>query len=93
LGYKIVGSPAGAQLANVVYAEVGGAIKISDGLRAGALLDVSQAPSPVSGAQREITAYLTQKLAERWKLQVYGVRGLANGSPDWGGGAMATFMF
>jgi hypothetical protein len=93
LGYKIIGSPAGAQLNNIVYGEAGAAVKLSESLRAGAILDASQAPSPVSGAQREVTAYLTQQLSERWKLQVYGVRGFANGSPDWGGGAMATFRF
>jgi hypothetical protein len=93
LGYKIVGSPTGADLKNVVYGEAGAAFKISEGLRAGAILDVSQAPSPVSGPEREVTAYLTQQLSERWKLQIYGVHGFANGSPDWGGGAMASFRF
>ena len=93
LGYKIVGSPPGAQLKNVVYGEAGAALKLSEGLRAGVILDASQAPSPASGAQREVAAYLTQQLSERWKLQLYGVRGFANGSPDWEGGAMASFRF
>lgn len=93
LGYKIVGSPAGAQLSNVVYGEAGAAFKISDGLHAGGFFDASQAASPASGQQREVTAYLTRAFSERWKLQVYGVHGFANGSPDWGGGAMATFAF
>jgi len=93
VGYKFIGSPPGAQLKNVVYGEAGVAFKISEGLRAGAILDASQAPSPASGPEREVTGYLTQQLSERWKLQVYGVHGFANGSPDWGGGAMASFRF
>jgi hypothetical protein len=93
VGYRIIGSPAGAQLNNVVYAEGGGTVKLNDGLRLGAIFDTSQAPSSVSGTQAELTAYLTQQLSERWKLQVYGVHGFANGSPDWGGGAMTTFRF
>jgi hypothetical protein len=36
---------------------------------------------------------VTQELSERWKLQVYGDHGFANGSPDWGGGAMASLRF
>jgi hypothetical protein len=93
LGYKFVGSPTGAELKNVVYGEAGVAVKISDGLRAGAFLDASQAPSPASGEEREVTGYLSQQLSDRWKLQVYGVHGFANGSPDWGGGAAVSFRF
>ena len=93
LGYKFIGSPAGAQLANVVYGEAGAAYKVGDGLRVGAIFDASEAPSPVSGSQRELTAYVTQQLTERWKVQGYAVKGLANGSPDWGGGALVTLGF
>jgi hypothetical protein len=93
LGYDFIGSPAGAQLNNVLYAEGGAVLKISDGTRAGAIFDASQAPSPVSGAQSMVTAYLSQQLSQSWKVQVYGVKGFTNGSPDYGGGAMATFKF
>jgi hypothetical protein len=93
LGYKIVGSPSGADLRNVVYGEAGAVFKLSEATRLGAFLDASQAPSPASGPERELTAYLTQALSERWKLQVYGVHGFATGSPDWGGGATATYRF
>jgi hypothetical protein len=93
LGYKIVGSPSGAQLNDVAYGEAGAAIKITDSLRVGGILDASQAVSTVSGEQRELTAYVTQQLSERWKLQVYAVKGFANGSPDYGAGATATLAF
>jgi hypothetical protein len=93
VGYDFIGSPAGAQLNNVLYGEAGAVVKISDGTRVGAIFDASQAPSPVSGAQSTLTAYLSQQLSQSWKLQVYGVKGFSNGSPDYGGGAMATFKF
>ncbi len=92
-GYKIIGSPSGAQLSNVFLGEAGAAVKLSEGSRLGAIFHASQAPSPVSGPERDVTAYLTQQLSERWKLQIYGDHGFANGSPDWGGGAMASFRF
>ncbi len=92
-GYKVIGSPTGAQLRNVFYGEAGAAVKLSDGLRLGAIFHASQAPSPVSGAERDVTAYLTQQLSEQWKLQIYGDHGFANGSPDWGGGGMVTLNF
>ena len=93
VGYRIIGSPAGAQLSNVLYGEVGAALKVSDGLRVGGIFHASQAPSPASGPERDITAYATQRLSQWFKLQVYGVHGFANGSPDWGGGAMVTLTF
>jgi hypothetical protein len=93
VGYNFIGSPTGAQLNNVFYGEAGAALKLGDGLRVGAIFDASQAPSPASGDQREVTAYLTQRLGALWRLQVYGDHGFANGSPDWGGGAMITLTF
>ena len=93
VGYKVVGSPAGAQLSNVFYGEAGAAVKVGDGLHIGGFFHASQAPSPASGPEREITAYVTQRFSPWWKLQVYGVHGFANGSPDWEGGAMATLTF
>jgi hypothetical protein len=93
VGYKFVGSPTGAELKNVVYGEGGAAVKLGAGLGLGAIFHASQAPSPASGPERDITGYLTQQLSERWKLQIYGDHGFASGSPDWGGGAMASFKF
>ena len=92
LGYKWIGSPAGAQLSNVVYGEAGAAFRISEDFRVGAFVDASQAPS-TSGPQREVTGYVTEQLTNRFKAQAYVVHGFANGSPDWGGGAMVTFAF
>ena len=91
VGYKVIGSPSGAQLSNVFFGEAGAAVKLGAGLGLGAIFHASQAPSPASGPERDITGYLTQQLSERWKLQIYGDHGFANGSPDWGGGAMASF--
>ena len=84
----------GTELARIIRpSEAGGTVKVSEGARVGAIFHASQAPSPVSGPERDVTAYLTQQLSERWKLQIYGDHGFANGSPDWGGGAMASFRF
>jgi hypothetical protein len=43
--------------------------------------------------QRELTAFVTHKLDTNWKTQAYLVKGFADGSPDWGGGAMLTRAF
>jgi hypothetical protein len=92
LGYKFVGNPSGADLHNAAYVEGGGSYKIADATSAGLILFLSEAQSP-SGPQRELTAFASQQLAERWKLLAYVVHGFANGSPDWGGGGVVTFKF
>jgi hypothetical protein len=91
VGYKFVGSPSGSTLHDALYGEAGGAYKFTDTTQAGAILFVSEAIG--TSPQRDVTAYLTQKLTANWKIQVYGVRGFADGSPDWGGGAVATLKF
>ena len=91
-GYKFVGNPAGADLHNVFYGEGGGSYKFTSATSAGLILFLSQAESS-SGPQRELTAFVTQQLAERWKLLGYVVHGFANGSPDWGGGAVVSYRF
>ena len=91
-GYKFVGNPSGANLHDAFYGEGGGTYKLTEATSAGAILFLSEAESS-SGPQRELTAFVTQQLAERWKLLGYVVRGFANGSPDWGGGAVVSFKF
>ena len=92
VGYRFIGSPSGAGLKNVVYGEAGGYYKITDSFRAGVIFDASQAPS-TSGPQREVTGYVSQQLSDQWKVQGYVLRGFANGSPLWGGGAQVIFRF
>jgi hypothetical protein len=59
----------------------------------GAIFYASEAISNVSGPQRDLTAYIAQPISDYFKLQVYGLHGFANGSPDWAGGLMATLRF
>lgn len=94
LGYKVAGDPEGRDLHNVVFASLGGSGQVAEGISAGLAFDAqtrSSASSP--GAQREVTAFASHRLGEDKKGQIYVSRGLAEASPDWSGGAMATFRF
>ncbi|MCK9986669.1 MAG: hypothetical protein AzoDbin1_03141, partial [Azoarcus sp.] len=42
---------------------------------------------------REASLFLSQKLSAQWKLQVYGVKGFSDNSPDWGGGMMVGYTY
>jgi hypothetical protein len=92
-GYKIVGVPAGITLNNVAYGEIGASQKLDDINSVGGMLDVAQSPSPVGAGPETVTAFITHKLSDTTKVQPYVLRGLSNGSPDFGFGAMITGTF
>lgn len=93
IGYKFLGSPPGAPLNNVLFAIVGSSYKLDDIRSAGLMWYVEQKASDNGAPVSELTAFYTQKLAPQWKGQLFGVIGFADGSPDFGIGAMVTRSF
>ncbi len=93
LGYKILGSPPGIPLNNVFFAQFGGSYKLDDIRSVGLMWFGQQAVVDGGPPMSEVTAFYTQKLSPLWKAQLYGVLGLADGSPDYGIGAMVTRSF
>jgi hypothetical protein len=89
-GYKFLGDPPGSDLNNVFFGSVGASYKFADGLNAGLILDLQERTSDTAaGPQREATAFVSQRFLDHWKAQLYVVHGFADGSPDWGGAAIA----
>ena len=93
LGYKVLGSPAGTQLHNVAYGSLGSSYKFTPQTSGGLILDLREKAFATGAPQRELTAFVSHKLDTNWKTQAYLVKGFADGSPDWGGGAMLTRAF
>ena len=92
-GYKIVGQPAGLTLNNVAFGTAGASQKINDKTSAGIMLDIMQSASPAATGPIEVTAFATKKLSKMLKVQVSVLKGLSNGSPNMGVGAMVTGIF
>jgi len=86
LGYTVFGDPPGFRLDNGFYWSLGAAWKLPPRDSIGVSLDGRQAITPGSGAQRELSGFWTRALDAVWKVQAYLLVGLADGSPDWGGG-------
>jgi hypothetical protein len=86
IGYHILGDPPGASLDNVWSATLGASYKIDARDSAGVSLDGRQRAAPGLSPQRELVGFFTRKLDREWKAQAYALIGLADGSPDWGGG-------
>ncbi len=92
-GYKIVGAPVGVTVNNVPYGMLGASQKVSDATSVGAMLSVVKSPTSVTSDQRDVTVYGVKKLSKQLKIQVSLLKGFANGSPDYGGGAIITGYF
>ncbi|MHB1331628.1 MAG: transporter family protein [Sulfuriferula sp.] len=93
VGYKVFGNAPGLKLDNVFYGSVGGVYKISQQTSGGLILDLRQKVVSTGASQRDVTAFISHKINQDWKAQVYAVNGFSNASPDWGAGAMLTRIF
>lgn len=92
-GYKVNGDPPGVNLRNVFYGSLSGSYDFTAQSSAGLVLDQRQRASPTGAFHSKLTASYHHKLAKAWKFKGYVVKGLANGSADWGGGATVTYAF
>ena len=93
VGYKIYDVPVGFTLNNVLYGTIGASQKLSNTTSAGAMLDMATSSSPTGSDQLEATVYVSHKITPKLKVQANVLKGFANGSPDFGGGAMITSSF
>lgn len=90
LGWKDMGN---SDLKDPVYASVGLAAKVAPASTVGVSYDwrdkVTANGDPIS----EASLFLSQKLSDSWKLQIYAVKGFSDNSPDWGGGLMVSHTY
>lgn len=93
LGYKVFGELPGVNLDNVFYGSLGGSYKYNQQTSAGLILDLRQKVTATGAPQKELTAFVSHKIDKMWKAQGYVVKGFADGSPDWGAGAMLSYVF
>ena len=93
VGYKWLGRPEGIDLKNVLYGSLGASYKVTDAGSLGAAYDFASAALAGVSRPSELSVFFTQKFSRTAKLNVYVLKGLSNGSPDWGGGVKYTYLF
>lgn len=93
VGYKWLGKPEGVDLKNVLYGSLGASYKVTDAGSFGAAYDFASAALAGASRPSEMSVFFTQKFSRIAKLNVYVLKGLSNGSPDWGGGIKYTYLF
>jgi hypothetical protein len=93
IGYTFFGDPAFAELDDAMNYTVGATYRIDGRDSAGLSLDGRERVSRGSAEQRELVAFWMRRFPGPWRAQLYFLKGLADGSPDWGLGATAGYVF
>lgn len=93
LGYRVSGQPRGFRLRNVVYGSVGLQYIWDENITTGVIFDVRQAALRTARTPQEGTGYANFKLSDDWSLNLYGVAGFSENSPNAGGGAVVTYKW
>ena len=86
LGYKYRGDSTGVDLDNVLMASAGGTYRFSPDAKGGLIFDYRESAISGSDSVQELTGFVSRRLSEDWKLQVFVLTGLTDSSPDWGAG-------
>jgi len=90
--YTMLGDSEFAPLDDVAGANFGASWRVGGG-SLGAMYDWRQAASDTADDRSEVTGFYAIPAGERGKLQLYAVKGLSDGSPDWGAGVSFTRAF
>jgi hypothetical protein len=86
VGYKFRGDPTGVDLDNVLIASLGGTYKFTPDVNAGLFFDYRESAISSSDAIQELSGFVSRRLNEDWRIQVYALTGFTDSSPDWGAG-------
>lgn len=86
VGYHVMGDSPALPLENAWSANVGATYRLDTRDTVGAVLEGRQRVVAGGSPTRELTGFWMRRLEGQWRSQVYGLVGLADGSPDWGFG-------
>lgn len=93
VGYTLFGDSPIANFENVLNVGLGVSHRLATGDSVGLAFDARQAGTPAPAAQRELTGFWSHRLDRAWRMQAYLLKGFARGSPDWGTGVSAAYVF
>ena len=92
LGYRFLGNPSGITFHNVIYGAAGIGYQLSPTVTVGTSYHMGQSPVRLEDS-RDLTLYLSQRVTNHFRLNIYGLRGFSDRSPDWGGGINLRYVF
>ena len=92
VGYTALGDSDFIDVDSVLNANAGASWHVGRG-SLGAMYDWRAAASDAADDRSELTGFYSFPAGERSKMQVYAVKGLSDGSPDWGVGLSLSTSF
>ncbi|PXW88951.1 hypothetical protein C8R34_106100 [Nitrosomonas sp. Nm84] len=91
-GYRILGNPSEITFHNVMYGAASVGYRLSPSITMGASYNMGQSPIRLQDS-RDLTLYLSQRVSDNFRLNIYGLKGFSERSPDWGGGINIRYVF
>ncbi len=91
LGYKVIGSPEDITLNNVWFGSLGLQYRFTTSVGGGIYFDYQQATTSTADDLKELLGYVNFKLDDDWSLNLYGVTGFSDSSPNTGLGLQLTY--
>lgn len=93
LGWKKFGDPSGSDFDNPIFAGLGFAMPVFVRTTAGVSYDWRQKVVSTGDEIKELTLFLTHKLNQEWKFQLYAVKGFSDASPEGEAGLLLSHAF
>jgi hypothetical protein len=91
LGYTVLGDPPGVDYNDVFYGTIGLSNRFSDNTTFGMALDAQEEVLPGADPAFELLLFMTSQSDAKTKATGYVIKGLSDGSPDWGVGVLLKF--
>ena len=92
-GYKVRGDPAGVDLENVFFGSFGGIYSFTPETRGGLIYDYRESAYSTGDSIGELTGFVSRRMNDDWRLQIYALTGFSDSSPDFGGGLLVKRAF
>lgn len=86
VGYRFRGDPTEYDLRDTLIASAGGIYNFAPDLKGGLIFDYRESSISGSDSVQELTGFVSRRLSENWRLQMFLLTGFTDSSPDWGGG-------
>jgi len=93
LGWRKMGDPDDSDFRDPWFASAGAAYGLNAATQLGVVYETRQSVLDEGATLSELTLFASYKLAPSYTLQGYVIKGFADGSPDWGGGAVLSRHF
>lgn len=88
-GYRFLGDPDGVELNNAIFGSAGASVAFGKSVLL-ASYDYREATSELTEDSQELFGAFSMPFTDRLNFTVYGSKGLSEGAPDFGLGAMIT---